>query len=127
MFSALTRDEVLLEHLTRKYPNDEQFRADVRHYLPLRVENTLFYTRNKVLGPTNSNRDDFDPSHVLSQVSEGQNVIVFDSNKDLPNDWREMFADFDQLRKKKHRQDDVGDEGLSSDGGGTSDEVKYYF
>ena len=106
----MIRDEVLQEHLFQKYKDDEQFRSDVKRQLPVRIENTLHYTRNKLLGPVNTDRDSFDPTHVLSQVSFGDQVIFMDSNADLPADWMKMFPDFHKLRKNRRQQGDNDDD-----------------
>lgn len=48
--------------------------------------------RTKVLGEVPKSRDSFKPQSLLSKLPGGQNIIILDSNNDLPSDWVERCS-----------------------------------
>ena len=75
-------------------------------------------------------RNDFDPEIILSKIPHGEQVIVLDSMKDLPDDWETMelhdvvpppMSPSQRLNDDPVSSDDGGWGGFSSDGGQTSD------
>ena len=55
------------------------------------IEQKLRRVRESVLGKVPTNRDVFDPAPILEKLEGGSKVIVIDSNKDLPTNWRELI------------------------------------
>ena len=48
--------------------------------------------RTKVLGEVPKSRDSFKPQSLLSKLPGGQNIIILNSNNDLPSDWVERCS-----------------------------------
>ena len=63
-------------------------RDNKRCHEGLGVENTLNYYRTQVFGHQPRDRESFDPWPVLRSLQEGEKIVVLDSKKDLPNNWR---------------------------------------
>ena len=73
-----------------KYDKDPQLLLDIISAIPKRVDNTLTLHRNKLLGNVPKSRDEFDPSSLLSKMAGGDKILVLDSKKDLPANWRDI-------------------------------------
>ena len=110
-----------------KYKKDHILLTEIISAMPKRVESTLALHRNKILGTLPKSRDDLDPVCLLSKHEGGETILVLDSNKDLPTNWKQI-----DLRKEFgcSSQDDPGvatadDDDATSDAGtsdaGTSD------
>ena len=80
--------KVLRDELYMKF-GDSTFATEVLAILPCRIENTLQNYRIKLLGRIPQAREDFDPSSISTGLAPGDNVIILDSSKDLPERWRE--------------------------------------
>lgn len=78
-----------------KYGKDPQLLLDIVSSMPRRVDNTLNSYRNKILGNVPKHRDEFDPDTLLSRMDGGEKILVMDSQKDLPDNWRHL-----DLKKK---------------------------
>ena len=100
---------------------DRELRAEIIGYLAKRITSTLNKHRNKILGSMPVSRDEYNPSSILSLVSNGDQIICLDSNTDLDPNWREQeLSDF--LPKSSSAAPGL-DDALSSDGGSaTSDD-----
>ena len=105
--------------------SDAQFVSEVLRNIPLRVDNTLLYTRNQLLGPCGGDRDDYDPRAVLSHLDSDGTMVVMDTAQDLPENWSEMSFE-DLLKKRGQDNADAEADLVSSDDGATSEEVKYF-
>ena len=57
---------------------------------PLRVESTLNAHKSKFIGHLPGNRDDYEPSSILSKLESGSKVLVLDSSKHLPEGWQNI-------------------------------------
>ena len=62
--------------------------ANVLEALPIKVENTLFNFRTKLLGKVPRTRDEYDPTTFLHTLSGGEKITVLDS-RDFPEKWTE--------------------------------------
>ena len=58
--------------------------------MPVRVESTMSAARGRVYGPLPAHRDEFDPTGVLQATGTDNTIIVLDSDRDLPSNWREI-------------------------------------
>ena len=94
MFIARAKDTIMIE-TSLKYANDPQLLLDIISAMPKRVDNTLTAHRNKILGNVPKHRDDFVPETLLAKIDGGNKIIVMDSSKDLPSNWRNI-----DMRKK---------------------------
>ena len=98
-----------------KFAEDPQLLLDIVSAMPKRVDNTLTSYRNKILGNVPKTRDEFDPASLLNKMEGGDKILVLDSHKDLPKDWRNI-----DLREKygvhdetEHLHPDTQSSGLS--------------
>ena len=73
-----------------KYEKDPQLLLDIVSAMPKRVDNTLTLHRNKLLGNIPKSREEFNPWSLLDKMDGGDKMMVLDSCKDLPVDWREI-------------------------------------
>ena len=94
------KDKILRRDLHGKF--DEEFVAEVLSMMPVKCENTLNNHRVSVLGKVPKTRDDYNPSQVLSTISDREKIIVADSN-DLPPNWKE--CDLTDLLKELEEGD----------------------
>ena len=97
-----------------KFEHDKALLADILSALPKRMESSLNLHKNRLLGSLPKNREYFNPFQLLSKLSGGEKVIVLDSSKDLPPNWRNINM------VKKFGPSQVGDLGLDDAGSGVS-------
>ena len=86
-YQGQIKNHVLRTELYGKIES-ESLIADVLEALPIKVENTLFNFRTKLLGKVPRTRDEYDPTTFLHTLSGGEKITVLDS-KDLPEKWTE--------------------------------------
>ena len=108
------RDRVLLEELQHCEPG---LKKEIISALPkASSRSTLHYHRNKILGYEAKSRDEYDPSVILSKNKFGKDVIVIDSNKDLPEDWHKIdLATMFPERAKNRADGATSDEGTGDE------------
>ena len=82
------KETILRTELLGKFADDPGTIKDVMRVLPKRVEDTLNYYRTQVFGHQPRDRESFDPGPVLRSLQGGEKIVVSDSKKDLPNNWR---------------------------------------
>ena len=107
------RDQVMMEELDQYNP---ELKKDIISSLPKNPRSTLNAHRNKILGYQAKSRDEYDPSVILSRNQFGKNIIVIDSDKDLPDNWHKI----DLASLFPERRKDPPDVATSDDG--TSEE-----
>ena len=105
---------VLNEELHAKYPLD--LAQEVLDKLAGRSDCTLGRVQRDVIGPVPTDRDSYDPSHILGHVPGGDQILVLDSQK-LPPSWSEedLAKKIMDLRRPRH---DTG--GSESEGSAAS-------
>ena len=87
-----------------KYGHDPQLLLDIVSAMPKRVDNTLTSYRNKILGNIPKDRNEFNPDTLLNKMEGGQKIVVMDSMKDLPDNWRDIDV------REKYGMPDPGEE-----------------
>ena len=55
-----------------------------------RLDNVMAAERKKLFGSMPKSREDFHPEELLNKMDGGEDIIVMDSRKDLPADWRNI-------------------------------------
>ena len=73
-----------------KFEHDKALLADILSALPKRMESSLNLHKNRLLGSLPKNREDFNPFQLLSKLSGGEKVILLDSSKNLPPNWKSL-------------------------------------
>ena len=58
--------------------------------MPKNYQCTLNAFRRKLHGLIPKELDDFDPSIILGKIEHGEKVLILDSNKDLPENWKDI-------------------------------------
>ena len=58
--------------------------------MPKNYRCTLNAFRRKLHGLIPKELDDFDPSIILGKIEHGEKVLILDSNKDLPENWKDI-------------------------------------
>ena len=99
-----------------RYSKDPQLLLDVVSAMPRRVDNTLHNFRNKLLGNVPKHRDEFNPETLLSRMEGGEKILVMDSLKDLPQNWRNL-----DLKKEYGLEEDCIDNQADTQSSGLSD------
>ena len=74
----------------QKYKNDPDLKSDIINAIPQHADSTLNSFRRKVLGSFDDTQESYDPSSILGRTVNGDSIIVLDSNKHLPDDWRSV-------------------------------------
>ena len=87
ILTGRAKDKVMVE-TNLKYSKDPQLLLDIVSAMPKRVDNTLTLYRNKILGNVPTHRNEFDPESLLTRMEGGEKILVMDSLKDLPANWR---------------------------------------
>ena len=107
-----------------KFEHDKALLADILSALPKRMESSLNLHKNRLLGSLPKNREDFNPFQLLSKLSGGEKVIVLDSSKDLPPNWRNinMVERFGPSQVDDLGLDDAGSGVSTAEEGATTDE-----
>ena len=82
-----------------------QGREDSRH-------RRLRLVRNRLLGNVPKGRDDFAPETLLNKIKGGEKILVLDSNKDLPNNWRERCRGSSTDQEVKEEKETLDDPNL---------------
>ena len=96
--------------------------------LPKKMESTLNLHKSRLLGSLPKERDDFDPLPLLTRMEGGEKILVLDSKKDLPSDWRSRdMKDVAGLSAPPQEHPDgpdilSTDDAASSDTGASSDD-----
>ena len=126
------RDSILRE-VNLKYEKDPSLLAEIISALPKKMESTLNQHKNRLLGSLPKTLDDFDPSSLIAKLEGGDKILVMDSNRDLPENWKDidMKETFgvveeasDDINPSNGGSDDCAtDDASSSDEGATSDEA----
>ena len=126
------RDSILRE-VNLKYEKDPSLLAEIIFALPKKMESTLNQHKNRLLGSLPKTLDDFDPSSLIAKLEGGDKILVMDSNRDLPENWKDidMKETFgvveeasDDINPSNGGSDDCAtDDASSSDEGATSDEA----
>ena len=99
-----------------RYSKDPQLLLDVVSAMPRRVDNTLHNFRNKLLGNVPKHRDEFNPETLLSRMEGGEKILVMDSLKDLPQNWRNL-----DLKKEYGIEEECIDNQADTQSSGLSD------
>ena len=86
-YQGQIKNHVLRTELYGKVES-EALIANVLEALPIKVKNTLFNFRTKLLGKVPRTRDEYDPTTFLHTLSGGEKITVLDS-RDLPEKWTE--------------------------------------
>ena len=86
-YQGQIKNHVLRTELYGKVES-EALIANVLEALPIKVENTLFNFRTKLLGKVPRTRDEYDPTTFLHTLSGWDKITVLDS-RDLPEKWTE--------------------------------------
>ena len=134
MFLGRARDSVMKE-VNLEFENDPSLLADIVSALPKKMESTLNLHKNRLLGSLPKTMDDFDPTSLLSKLDGGSKIIVLDSNKDLPENWKyvDLKKTFGLVTGEEEDGDDLNhdvastdecsstDGAASTDGGGSTD------
>ena len=109
--------------MSLKYAHDPVLLAGIMSALPKKMESSLNLHKSRLLGSLPKSRDDFDPRLLLSKMEGGEKIIVLDSNKDLPSNWRSQdLKDVAGCATvATQHQHDQGD-GVSSDAGTSTDD-----
>ena len=109
--------------MSLKYAHDPVLLAGIMSALPKKMESSLNLHKSRLLGTLPKSRDDFDPRLLLSKMEGGEKIIVLDTNKDLPSDWRSQdlkeVAGYATVATQ-HQQGQ--DDGISSDAGTSTDD-----
>ena len=92
--------------------------------MPVRVESTMSGARGRVYGPLPAHRSEFDPTGVLQATGNDNTIIVLDSDRDLPSNWREI--DLVSLMNPPDMTNIQPGTGTDTDGG-TTTEVNIFF
>ena len=128
LFLGRARDTILKD-VNLDYEKDPALLADIISALPKKMESTLNLHKSRILGSLPKSRDEFDPLSLLTKLDGGDKVMVCDSNRDLPKNWKEMdikeaFGNVedeaaDNINPDLASSDDCAstDEGMSSDDG----------
>ena len=119
------QDEVVAPELSQY---DKDFKTDILDTMQKNYRATLIAYRRKLHGSVNY----FDPNTILSKLNTGSQIVVLDSMKELPGDWRdidltsflpegeaierELISPEDDLASEVASSED-GDNGTSDDGG----------
>lgn len=101
-----------------KYSKDPQLLLDIVSAMPRRVDNTLTSFRNKLLGNIPTHRNEFNPETLLRRMEGGEEILVMDSLKDLPPNWRNI-----NMKEKYGCTDDRHADQADTQSSGLSDAV----
>ena len=71
--------------------------AELGNLSPDTIERRLRRVREKVLGKVPKTREEFDPDLVFKKIAGGEKIITVDSSRDLPENWRELLDDDQDL------------------------------
>ena len=113
--------------MSLKYAQDPTLLAGIMSSLPKRMESSLNLQKSRLLGNLPKTRDEFDPLPLLSRLEGGEKVLVLDSKKDLPSDWRSMDLKEVAGFQAAAGVDDIltTDDGLSSESPFYDEAVKF--
>ena len=93
--------------------------------MPKNYQCTLNAFRRKLHGLIPKELDDFDQSIILGKIEHGEKVLILDSNKDLPENWKDIqLSEYlpdnpgEDCVEENINPSDAGtsEDGLSSDG-----------